>query len=151
MVDKLVCFYGPGYFFEVLEEILYSKDLFASKEAESLLSLFESLLVRVSPNLHPVSTILSIIRGFIYFHSSMTISDRLGELVFVSMNIYGKDDFKCFKKDFEIVGCKEIVIDLQKFKPIKDYINADSLSKLSKLSFRDKIIGEVKELTSYFK
>lgn len=147
VIDYFLEFFGPMYFFEVFEETLYDKDFFQSVEAEPILSLFQGLLIKVPANLHPVSLVLSVIRGFIYFHGSPRIWNKLEELVYVVSNVYGKENFKYIKKDFEIVGLKERVVDIADWQLMTKFKNQDSLQKLGSMSFKEKMISAAQDVS----
>lgn len=151
VIDYFLEFYGPMYFFEVFEETLYTKELFQSKEAEPILSLFQGVLVKIPANLHPVSLILSIIRGFIYLHSSQNVWARLNELVYVVCNVYGKDNFRYMRKEFDIVGLKEKVVDIGEWQLITKFKNSEALEKLASMSFNQKMISAAKDISPVVK
>ena len=148
LIDCLVQYFGPVYFFTVFEEIMYSRELFGSNDAENLLHIFQSLIYKIPAEYHPVYLVLSVLRGFIYFHSSQKVFAMLGELRYIMLTVYGKDNFLYIKREFELVNIKhETVIDLAHWNKIMRYVNEESMNYMADISFKEKIISQVKDLT----
>lgn len=151
LLANLLSFYGPIYFFETLENCLYEKDLFLGDGAEETLNIVQVILGMVEPTLHPISLILSIVRGFLYLHTSALVNSKLGELAYLLTACYGKDNFRYIRKDFELLGIKEKIIDTSRWCHVKTYHSPELVKRLEKVSFKEKILGEVKDLTPCFK
>ena len=151
LLDNFIQYFGPVYFLEVFEETMYNKDLFQSKEAEPLFNLFESFLVKIPSELHPVNLVLSVVRGFIYLHNSQAVALGLGELVYILSSVYGKDNFKYIKKEFELANIREKVIDIARWPRITQFEEPEALQKTAAMKFKDKIISEVKDFSPYVK
>lgn len=144
LIDKLLVTFGPVFFFEHFEHTMFDRDLFSSADVDPLFSLFLSLLVKVPSDYHPVMVVLSLLRGFLYF-AHHTLNTRLGELAFVMLHVYGKNNFKIFKKEFEVCGVVEKVLDLAKWPLL---IGLGELQGYAALPFKDKILNDAVELTN---
>jgi hypothetical protein len=149
LINSMAAYYGPPMIFEVFEDALYTKDLFQSKMAEELFILLEYFLVRFSPEYHPIPLILSLIRGFIYLNNSQAITLCLGELPTICSQVYGKDNFRYIKKEFELVGLKDKQINIKQIAKLEGIKQSDQMAKLVKMTFKDKIISEVKDQTAH--
>ena len=148
LIDSFVAYFGPFYFFTVFEETLYRKEFFGSKEAELLVTVFQSLLVKIPMELHPVYLVLSVLRGFIYFHSCQRVASMLAEVKYIMATCYGRHNFLYIKREFDMANIRaETVIEIAQWTTITEYKNQPAMKKLSETSFKDKIISQMKDLT----
>lgn len=150
LVDKLLEKFGPVFFFELFEQAMFDLALFSSADVDPLFSLFLSLLVKIPGDFHPVMIVLSLLRGFLYF-AHHTLSARLGELAFVMLHVYGKNNFKIFRKEFEVCGITEKVIDLGNWTPLTNLGDPETLNSYALVPFKDKILNDSTEVTAHFK
>jgi len=107
MFDKLYFESGPVHILRLMEEEYYSSNLFSHNQQDIYYEEFIKVILRAEPQYIPIPEAISLIRGWLYYHTTKAVDEALPDLYWISKRLLTEEEFSLIKPDFELLEINE--------------------------------------------